>query len=226
LSKVVDITGVPSNWQVWSDDLPLGFSLVSATRKLSYDGNVEVFASSSFTLKCSMPAGETSAYSTLQNITISGGQTPISTAYRAFKLHMTAINGGNAYQLAELIIAEATAGATVLGSATMTATSTFGSDVPSNLVDGSNSSIWSASVNTTTDVIADLGATSGNWKIPKELRIVPAPSHGDRGPTNYVLSATTGDPTGSPTWTTLLTITGETSWDGTLQTAIRHIIHT
>jgi hypothetical protein len=66
VTKTVNITGIPTGWMVWSDNLPSGFAIDSYARTLTYTGTVA--GSGSFTLKCGMPAA--TPYTQSQSYTI------------------------------------------------------------------------------------------------------------------------------------------------------------
>jgi hypothetical protein len=66
VNKTVNITGIPTGWMVWSDNLPSGFAIDSYARTLTYTGTVA--GSGSFTLKCGMPAA--TPYTQSQSYTI------------------------------------------------------------------------------------------------------------------------------------------------------------
>jgi hypothetical protein len=152
------------------------------------------------------------------NVAAGGGGGGGPTAYRAFRLNMTTANGSFVLCVAEFIIATTLGGSNAISAATMTASSTFAGQPASLAVDGDISTFWNANGVTAATLVADLGATTGNWIVPAQLRLVERASHGDMAPKNFTLEATTGDPSGSPTWTTILADPNDSSWDGS-QTA-------
>lgn len=202
------ITGVPAGWTLWGTSLPTGLTINSRARTWAWDGT-NTATTGTLVLNTAMPGG--TPYTQNVSYTITGG----ATGYRAFKLASTASMGALAgVSVAEWQIATSSGGASVSGSATASATSFFGAGFEASKAnDADTSTFWNSDFSGTwpQNLILDFGATSANWKVPFESRIIPrAGGNNQQAPGDYIIYTTTDDPAASPTWTARITKTGVT----------------
>jgi hypothetical protein len=146
-----------------------------------------------------------------------GGGGP--TAYRAFKMSATRAAGdGVRITLSEFEASTTSGGTNFLLGCTVTPSSTGFGTTGAELVDGNTGNFWaSADSSYPASAVFDLGAASGGWKAPFEFRLVGVSGFEAQNPGSFTIQGTTGDPAGSPTWTTLVTVAGLTTgdWSGT-----------
>jgi hypothetical protein len=128
--------------------------------------------------------------------------------FRYFKLTTTATEAGTAVAVAEFGPALTLGGVNAATAATASATSTNGGNVPANVLDGNDTTIWASSGAPPQDLELDLGATSSNWIDPAEFIITAWSSTSTFSPQDFVIYGSVDH----SSWTALVTRTSEPHW--------------
>jgi hypothetical protein len=141
-----------------------------------------------------------------------GGSGP---PYRAFKLNITRTAGDTSSINLSEFEASASSGGTnfLLGAVALSSHDGDFGGIDDNAFDGDTATVWISLAAFPQWIIADLGATSGNWKTPFEFRLRGKGGQEANAPGDFTIQGTVGDPAGSPTWTTLVTVSGGVTGD-------------
>lgn len=136
---------------------------------------------------------------------------PTLPTHRYWLLSITAANSDatGVVSIHNMILAESAGGPDVSTSATVTANSSQGGLGPARLNDGDFTTNWVSAAGAFPRTIqVDFGATASNWKGIGEVRLSCNSAWAPQAPKDYTL-AWSDD---ASTWTTVMTVTGETSW--------------
>lgn len=131
--------------------------------------------------------------------------------HRYWRLNITAAktDATGVVSIHNLIFAESNGGPDTAAAGTMSANSAQSGLGASNATDGSYSTNWVSDVGAFPRIIqVDYGSSSGGWKNIAEVRLACAAAWAPQAPKDYTLDYSDDN----LSWTTALTVTGETSW--------------
>lgn len=130
---------------------------------------------------------------------------------RYWRLNITAANSDatGVVSIHNMIMADTAGGPDLSTGATVTANSSQGGLGPARLNDGDFTTNWVSAAGAFPRTIQlDFGATAGAWKALAEVRLSCNSTWAPQAPKNYTLDWSDD----ASTWTTVMTVTGETSW--------------
>jgi hypothetical protein len=108
-----------------------------------------------------------------------------------------------------MILAESQGGPDTAAAGTVTANSSQGGFGPARATDGDRTTNWVSAGGAFPRILQiDYGASSGDWKDNAEIRLVCDAAWAPQAPKDYTLDYSDD----ASSWTTVITVTGETSW--------------